>query len=62
MRVYRIEYRHHDMPKDYISRVEKFARDEREAVSYICKGKPDKSGLCITKKGAQITILSVTEA
>ena len=61
MNKYKIKYKHHDMPEDYIGSAEKWARDEKQALSYMCKSKPDKQGFCTTKKGASITILSVTE-
>jgi len=61
MNLYRIEYKHGDMPEDYVGCTEKWARDAGQAIGYVCKGKPDKQGNCTTKKNATLTILSVQE-
>jgi hypothetical protein len=49
------------MSPDYVGCSEKWAHDEKQAVSYVCKNRPDKKGNCITKKNASITILSVEQ-
>ena len=61
MNLYRIKYKHGDMPDDYVGSTEKWANDEKKAVGYLCKSRPDKQGNCQSKKGARITILSVDE-
>lgn len=58
MNCYEIRYSRNDMPDDYVGRTEKWARDEKQAISYICKSKP-KEGRCTAKKGGLLTILSV---
>lgn len=49
------------MPEDYVGCTEKWAHDQKQAVGYLCKGRPDKQGNCTTKKNATLTILSIEE-
>jgi|TARA_R100000455_G_C6261514_1_gene116857 hypothetical protein len=49
------------MPPDYVGFADKWAHDEKQAVSYVCRNRPDKQGNCTTKKNASITILSVEQ-
>ena len=60
MNQYEIKYEHHDMPKNYVVKKTIWSRDHKAALSAFLKGKPDKQGFAITKKGgASIRILSV---
>ena len=61
MNLYKIKYKHSDMPDDYIGSTDRWAHDEKKAVGYLCKSRPDKSGRCTSKRGASLTILSVEE-
>ena len=61
MNLYKIRYKHRDMPPDYVGFADKWAHDEKQAVSYVCRNRPDKQGNCTTKKNASITILSVEQ-
>ncbi len=61
MNRYEIIYRHMDMHTDYRGYTIRFARDQKQAVGYICSGKPDKNGYGVTKKGAKIQILEVNQ-
>jgi len=56
---YEIRYEHSDMPKDYLGKTCKWARDEKQAISFLCTSKPNKQGYCTTKKGAKLKIISV---
>jgi hypothetical protein len=56
---YEIRYEHSDMPKDYLGKTCKWARDEKQAISFLCTSKPNKQGHCTTKKGARLKIISV---
>ena len=47
------------MPKDYLGKTRKWARDEKQAISFLCTSKPNKQGHCTTKKGARLKIISV---
>ncbi len=49
------------MPKGYIGKTTRWARDEKTALTFICKGKPDKDKRCLTKRGASIQILTINE-
>jgi hypothetical protein len=46
------------MPKEYVGKAIKWARDEKQAISFLCTSKPNKQGYCTTKKGARLRILS----
>lgn len=46
------------MPPEYVGKTTKWARDEKQAIGFLCTSKPDKDGHCNTKKGARIKILS----
>ena len=46
------------MPPEYVGKTTKWARDEKQAISFLCSGKPTKDGHCTTKKGARLKILS----
>ncbi len=59
MNKYEIRYEHSDMPKDYLGKTCKWARDEKQAISFLCTSKPNKQGHCTTKKGARLKIISV---
>lgn len=61
MNLYKIKYKHWGMPEDYVGCTEKWAHDQKQAVGYLCKGRPDKQGNCTTKKNATLTILSIEE-
>ena len=56
---YEIKYKHSDMPREYMGETNKWARDEAQALSFLCRGKPDKYGYCTHKKGARLKIESV---
>jgi len=56
---YEIRYEHFDMPKDYLGKTCKWARDEKQAISFLCTSKPNKQGYCTTKKGARLKIISI---
>lgn len=49
------------MPKGYMGKQTKWARDEKQAVSFICSNRPNKEGFCITKKGARLQIIKINE-
>jgi hypothetical protein len=49
------------MNPDYTGSTTRWARDSKQAVSFLCKGKPDKNGYASTKKGARIKIINVEE-
>lgn len=58
---YLIEYTREDMPEGYIGKALKYGRDEKEAVSFLCKTKPDKSGLFRMKRGGLAKLKSITK-
>jgi len=58
---YEIKYKHADMPEDHIGKTTKWARDEKQAISFLCSSKPDKNGRCRTKKGARLHIIEINE-
>jgi hypothetical protein len=58
MHKYEIKYKHYDMPPEYVGKTIKWARDEKQAISFLCSGKPTKDGHCTTKKGARLKIIS----
>jgi len=58
---YEIKYKHSDMPKEHVGKTNKWARDKKQALSFLCSSKPDKNGNCSTKKGARIKIIEVNE-
>jgi hypothetical protein len=60
MNCYEIQYKQDDMPKDFIARTDKWARDEKQAISFVCKAQP-KDGRCTGKRGGALTIISVTK-
>ena len=60
MNKYEIKYKHYDMPAEYVGKTTKWARDEKQALSFLCARKPDKQGFCTTRKGARLQIISVT--
>ena len=47
------------MPREYMGKAYKWARNETQALSFLCRGKPDKQGFCTHKKGARLKIISV---
>ncbi len=49
------------MHPDYRGYTLRWARDEKQAVGFICPTKPDKEGYGRTKKGARVQILEVNE-
>ena len=51
---YEIKYKHADMPKDHIGKTTKWARDEKQAIGFLCSSKPDK-------KGARLHIIEINE-
>ena len=59
MNKYEIKYKHYDMPAEYVGKATKWARDEKQALGFLCTSKPTKDGYCTTKKGAKLKILSV---
>lgn len=61
MNRYEIIYRHFDMHSDYRGYTIRTANDSKKAVSYICSSKPNKDGICKTKKGATIQILEINK-
>ena len=58
---YEIKYKHCDMPSEYVGKTIKWANDEKKALSFLCRGKPNKDGMCLTKKGAIIQIIEINE-
>ena len=61
MNKYIINYSRDDMDKDYIGTTAKWAKDEKTALSYILKKRPEKSGLCVFKRGGTGKILSISK-
>lgn len=61
MNKYTIYYKHFDMNPDYTGSTTRWARDPNQAVSFLCKGKPDKNGYASTKRGARIKIINIEE-
>ena len=49
------------MPSEYVGKTIKWANDEKKALSFLCRGKPNKDGMCLTKKGAIIQIIEINE-
>ena len=49
------------MSENYTGQTTRWARDEKTAITLICKNKPDKNNRCLTKKGASIKILTINE-
>ena len=49
------------MPSEYVGKTTKWANDEKKALSFLCRSKPNKDGVCLTKKGAIIKIIEVNE-
>lgn len=47
------------MPEDYVGKTTKWARDEKTAISYLCKNKMSKDKVCQSKKGATLKILDI---
>ena len=58
MTEYEIRTHHDDMPKGYIGKTYKWAHDEKSAVRLLLKKIPDKSGVCVFKRGGTGKILS----
>ena len=61
MNKYIINYSRDDMDKDYIGTTAKWAKDKKTALSYILKKRPEKSGLCVFKRGGTGKILSISK-
>lgn len=59
MNKYEIKYKHYDMPAEYVGKTTKWARDEKQALGFLCTSKPTKDGYCTSKKGAKLKILSI---
>lgn len=59
MELYRITYTRDDMKKDYVASILKWGRDEKDVLKHMLKKRPEKSGLCIFKKGGTGKILSI---
>ena len=49
------------MNPDYTGSTTRWARDAKQAVSFLCKGQPSKDGYASTKKGARIKIIEIEE-
>lgn len=49
------------MHPKYVGKTTKWANDEKKALSFLCIGKPNRDGVCLTKKGATIKIISINE-
>jgi hypothetical protein len=58
MTEYEIRTHHDDMPEGYVGRNYKWAHDEKEAVRLLLKKMPDKTGVCVFKRGGTGKILS----
>lgn len=61
MKQYTIYYKHFDMNPDYTGSTTRWARDAKQAVSFLCKSQPSKEGYALTKKGARIRITEIEE-
>jgi hypothetical protein len=61
MTEYKIETHHDDMPKGYVGMTYKWAHDEKEAVRLLLRKMPDKTGVCVFKRGGTGKILSVKQ-
>jgi hypothetical protein len=59
MTEYEIRTHHADMPEGYIGKNYKWAHDEKDAVRLLLKKMPDKTGVCVFKRGGTGKILSV---
>jgi len=59
MNQYEIKYKHGDMSKEYVGTTVKWARDEKQAIGFICSNKPDKLMRCSSKKNAFLQIISI---
>ena len=42
-----------------MGKTSKWARDEKQAMGFLCTSRPNKDGYCTTKKGARLQIISV---
>ena len=58
MNEYRITINRTDIPSNNIQVYSKWAKDERQAMSYIFKNKP-KDGYCVMKKGGFAKLISI---
>lgn len=47
------------MSKEYVGTTVKWARDEKQAIGFICSNKPDKLMRCSSKKNAFLQIISI---
>ena len=61
MTEYEIRTKRDDMPEGYVGRNYKWAHDEKEAVRLLLKKMPDKTGVCVFKRGGTGKILSTKE-
>jgi hypothetical protein len=49
------------MPEGYVGRTYKWAHDEKEAMRLLLKKMPDRTGICVFKRGGTGKILSTKE-
>jgi len=59
---YCIKYVRDDMPRGYIGNTNKWAKDSKTAINYLLKKKPEKSGVCLFKRGGTGKIISVEKS
>ena len=59
---YCIKYIRDDMPKGYIGKTNKWAKDSSTALKYLLKKKPEKSGVCVFKRGGTGKIVSIEKS
>jgi hypothetical protein len=50
------------MPKGYIGKTNKWAKDSSTALKYLLKKKPEKSGICVFKRGGTGKIVSIEKS
>ena len=49
------------MPKGYVSRAIKYAKDEKAAIAFLSKTRPDKQGFFRLKRGGLAKLKSITK-
>jgi len=58
---YIIEYTRDDMPEGYVSKAIKYAKDEKAAIAFLSKTRPDKQGFFRLKRGGLAKLKSITK-
>jgi hypothetical protein len=59
MNQYEIKYSLDCMPEGYVGKSTKWAHSEKAALKHLLKKAPDKSGICVFKRGMIGRIISI---